>query len=249
MAKTIRSLLVATVAGAGALVEVGSRTGHRNWQCRLEIPLVAVRIERQRHHTPVVPGRRLDIRCVEFRGRQDLPVGFACAGLSPWCDDRIECLAAGAHDEFADALLWIVIPGGVKGAVAGVEVVVPVQHQVGVVLVEELPKGQSGGALMGEAVGGAVRGLVPVGECARGMILLEIIFQPCEFGGKPGAGALAAARLGRALYVERNKVPRAQIVGVPAISDSARSVGGSSKCPACPSARGMGWGVGVLSAG
>ena len=64
-----------------------------------------------------------------------------------WCDDRIECLAAGAHDEFPYALLRIVIPGGVKGAVAGIEVVVSVQHQVGSVLVEQLPKGQSGRAL------------------------------------------------------------------------------------------------------
>jgi hypothetical protein len=35
------------------------------------------------------------------------------------------------NDEFAYALLWIVFPGGVKGAVAGIEVVVSVQHQVG----------------------------------------------------------------------------------------------------------------------
>ena len=108
------------------------------------------------------------------------------------CDDRIECLAAGAHDEFPYALVWIVIPGGVKGAVAGIEVVVSVQHQVGVVLVEQLPKGLSGDALWGDAVSGAERGLVPVGGCARGMILLEILFQPCEFGGKPGAGVASS---------------------------------------------------------
>ena len=84
-------------------------------------------------------------------------------------------------------LLWIVIPGGVKGAVVGIEVVVSVQHQVGFVLVEQLPKGLSGNALWGDAVRGAERGLMPVGGCARGMILLEILFQPCEFGGKPGA--------------------------------------------------------------
>ena len=64
-----------------------------------------------------------------------------------------------------------------------------VQHQVGFVLVEQLPKGLSGHALLGDAVGSAERGLVPVGECARGMILLEILFQPFEFGGKPGARA------------------------------------------------------------
>ena len=111
----------------------------------------------------------------------------ACAARLSGCVDRIECLAAGAHDEFPDALLWIVIPGGVKGAVAGIEVVVSVQHQVGSVLVELLPKELSGHALWGDAVGSAERGLMPVRGCARGMILLEVLFQPCEFGGKPGA--------------------------------------------------------------
>ena len=84
----------------------------------------------------------------------------------------------------------------------GIEVVVSVQHQVGFVFVEQLPKGLSGNALWGDAVRGAERGLMPVGGCARGMILLEILFQPCEFGGKPGARGRAAARLRRALYIE-----------------------------------------------
>ena len=149
------------------------------------------------------------------------------------CDDRIECLAAGAHDEFPYAPLWIGIPVGFKGSVAGIEVVVSVQHQVGSVLVEQLPKGLSGHALLGDAVGSAERGLVPVGGCARGMILLEILFQPCEFGGKPGARVRTAARLRLALYIERNKVPRAQIIGVPAISDSDWAV------PARPFMRGF----------
>ena len=52
------------------------------------------------------------------------------------------------------------------------------------------------------------------------MIRLEILFQPCEFGGKPGARGRTAARLRLALYIERDKVPGAQIIGVPAISDS-----------------------------
>ena len=47
-----------TVAGADALVAVGVPTGRlcRILQCRLEIPRVAVLIERQAHHTPEVPG-------------------------------------------------------------------------------------------------------------------------------------------------------------------------------------------------
>ena len=82
-----------------------------------------------------------------------------------------------------------------------------VQHQVGFVLVEQLPEGQRGRALFGEAVGSAVRGLVPVGECARGMILLEILFQPFQFGSKPGVRPRTAVRadfirLRIALYIE-----------------------------------------------
>ena len=94
-----------------------------------------------------------------------------------------------------------------------------VQHQVGSILVEELPKGLSGRAFRyGDAVGSAERGLVPVSECARGVICLEILFQPLEFGSNPGTGA--TARLGFALDIERDKVPGAEIIGVPAISDS-----------------------------
>src|ERR1700684_2012264 len=122
------------------------------------------------------------------------------------------------------------MPGRVKRAIAAREVVVSVQRQVGSVLVEHLPKLLSGRALgHGDAVGRAERGLVPIGECARGMIRGEIVFQPFEFGSKPGA--CAAARLCLALYIERDKVPRAQIKGVPAISDpdwAAGAVGSES---------------------
>ena len=87
-------------------------------------------------------------------------------------------------------------------------------------LVEQLPECLSGRALWGEAVGSAERGLMPVRGCARRVVLLEILFQPFEFGAKPGARVRAAARLRRALYVERNKVPRTQIIGIPAICHS-----------------------------
>ena len=133
--------------------------------------------------------------------------GRGLGGRHRGYDDRIECLAAGAHGELPYAPPWIVIPGRVKRAVAGIEVVVSVQNQIGVVLIEQLPKGLSGHALLADAVSSAERGLMPVGECAGGMIRLEILFQPFEFGGKPGACVRAAARLRRALYIERNKVP------------------------------------------
>jgi hypothetical protein len=53
---------------------------------------------------------------------------------------------------------------------------VSVQHQVGSVLVEQLPKGLSGQRPLGDAVRSAERGLMPVRGCASGMILLEILF-------------------------------------------------------------------------
>ena len=118
-----------------------------------------------------------------------------------------------------------------QGGVTGIEVVVSVQHQVGSGVVEQLPPGSRGDALFGEAVGSAERGLVPVGGCAGGMILLEILFQPFGFGGQPGAGGgTAGARLCLALDIERDQVPGAQIIGVPAFSDSdcaPRRYGGS----------------------
>jgi hypothetical protein len=48
-----------TVAGPRALVGESRRCPgrrHRSLQCRLEMPLVAVLIENQSHHTPEVPG-------------------------------------------------------------------------------------------------------------------------------------------------------------------------------------------------
>ena len=153
MAKAIRLVPVGrAVASAGALVGERSWSSSRKFQCRLEIPLVSVRIKRQGHHTPEIPGCRLEILCVEVR------VAGRIGGCRVGCDNRIECLAAGAHDELAYAMPWIGIPEGVKGTVAGIEVVVSVQHQVGSVLVEQLPKGLSGLALLGNAVGGAEEG-------------------------------------------------------------------------------------------
>src|SRR5580692_4850090 len=216
MAKTIRSLLPVdwTVAGADTLVAVRIRSGClcRVLQCRLEIPRVAVLIERQAHHAPEFPGCRLDILCVEVRVAAR--IGGSCVG----CDHRIQCFAPGAHNEFPYTLPRIVFAGGVKGTIAGIQVVVSVQHQVSAVLVEKFPKGLSGRAFRySDAVRSAERGLVPVGECASRMIRGEIIFQPLEFGSKPGARA--AARLRLALYIERDKMPRAQVIGIPAISD------------------------------
>ena len=86
------------------------------------------------------------------------------------------------------------MPGGIKRAVAGIEVVVSIQHQVGFVFVQQLPKGLGGNALWADAVRGAERGLVPVGESAFGVVLFKILLQPCKFGGKPGARGQPASR-------------------------------------------------------
>lgn len=85
---------------------------------------------------------------------------------------------------------------------------------------EELPKRLSGRALFADAIRSAVRGLVPVGGRARRMICREIVFQPFEFGRKPGACVQTAAGLRLALYIERDNVPGAQIIGIPTISDA-----------------------------
>ena len=143
-AKTNWQLLIGrAMALADARVVVRSRTGYRCLcrilQCRLKIPSVAVLIERQPHHAPVCPGCRLEIHGVEIGLAAKIGgIGAIGAGCRGGKDDRIECLAAGAHDEFAYALFGIVIPGGVKRAVAGIEVVMSVQHQVGSVLVEQV---------------------------------------------------------------------------------------------------------------
>lgn len=111
--------------------------------------------------------------------------------------------------------------------------VVSVQYQVSSVLVKQFPKGLSGHPLLADAVRRTEGGLVPVGECARGMICLEILFQPCEFGGKPGASGRAAARLRRALNIERNQVPCAQVVRVPGSSGFNTNVAPSSFSRSC----------------
>jgi hypothetical protein len=131
------------VAGAEALVAVRSRGARLRgvFQRRLEIPIVAVRIEGQGHNSPVAAAGRLDIRSVEYR-----------AGVCAGGDDGIECFTPRTHDEFPNALIWIEAPRGVKRAVAGIEVIVPVQNQVGIVLVEQLPKCLSGLALEAGAI-------------------------------------------------------------------------------------------------
>src|SRR6202161_2983564 len=101
--RVIRSSSVAwSVAGAGALVGVRPSRRyhrplavvHRTLQSRLEMPRVAIRIERQGHHPPVVPGCRHEILPVEVRVAAGiLHVCFARPARHRSCDDRVECLA------------------------------------------------------------------------------------------------------------------------------------------------------------
>jgi hypothetical protein len=70
------------------------------------------------------------------------------------------------------------ISSRVQRAVMGIEVIVSVENQVGVMFVEQLPEGFSGNALRTDAVCGAERGLMPIGGRARRVIFLEILFQP-----------------------------------------------------------------------
>ena len=59
---------------------------------------------------------------------------------------------------------------------------------------------------------------MPVGQRAGGVILLQVLFQPLRLGREPASGRAAAARLVGALDVQRDQVPRAQVIGVPAIA-------------------------------
>ncbi len=61
-------------------------------------------MERQGHHAPVVPGSRHENVPVEVRvAARILHVCIARPARHGDGDDRIECLAAGAHDEFVHA--------------------------------------------------------------------------------------------------------------------------------------------------
>jgi hypothetical protein len=57
------------------------------------------------------------------------------------------------------------------------------------------------------------------------MVAVEVLGQPLGLGGKPGAIGVAAAGLIGALGVERDEVPRAQVVGVPAVAGVAEGTG------------------------
>lgn len=70
-----------------ALVAERSRTGClcRILECRLEIPGVAARIERQAHHAPELPGSRLEILCVEVWVAGRIGRGFTWGpGIPLW---------------------------------------------------------------------------------------------------------------------------------------------------------------------
>ena len=81
------------------------------------------------------------------------------------------------------------------------------------------------------AVGGERRGrraerrLVPVGQRARGVVVVEVLGQPLGLAREPGAGGAAAAGLVGALDVERDEVPGAEVVGVPAVAGLAERSG------------------------
>lgn len=115
------SLAVAgrSMTAAGAGVAVAARDVVGRIEGRLVVPGVAVVVQGQLHRAVVVTGARLQV------GR----VGV----------ERVERFASGADDELADAPLWVCVAGRSHWGEAGVEVVVPVEHQVGAVPVEQLP--------------------------------------------------------------------------------------------------------------
>ena len=59
---------------------------------------------------------------------------------------------------------------------------------------------------------------MPVGERALRAVEREILREPSRLAGEPRAGRAAAARLHGALDVQRDDVPAAEVVGVPAVA-------------------------------
>src|SRR5579871_2688068 len=91
--------------GDGAL-----QPGHR-----LEVPLIAVLVESQRHHAPVVAGSVFEIVLVEVDVPRRIFRSFArCARRYNW----VERFAAGANDEFADTFARIIVARRIERAVA-----------------------------------------------------------------------------------------------------------------------------------
>src|SRR5665213_8181 len=161
--------------------------------------------------------RRLQVR----RGR----VGGAVAV------EGVERLTARPDHELADAAAGVGVAGRIHRREARVDVVVAVEDEVCAVGVEELPPRVGAGALgavLRPLRGGlrrAERRLVPVRERARRMVLLQVAGQPLRLAREPGAGRAAAARLEGALDVERDQVPIAEVVGVPAVAGRAEVAG------------------------
>ena len=123
--------------------------------------------------------------------------------------ERVERPAAGAHHELADAVLRVAHLRRRLEGVALIDVVVAREDDVDVVRVEHLPERVVVREVSRRA--GREPGLVPVGQRARRMVRGEVV---------PEEGHLrrrrAAAADVRAVGVERDQVPLADVEAVPA---------------------------------
>src|SRR5690348_1511925 len=132
--------------------------------------------------------------------------GVADDTVRPDRPEPVMTLAAGPHDELADARR-VSAPGGILRGEALVVVVVPVEHDIGVGG-EQIPPERVINWVVAVLAGAESR-LMPVREDARRGMLAQVGREPPLFR---GAGRTAADEV--AFGVQRDEVPPPQVIAV-----------------------------------
>ncbi len=123
--------------------------------------------------------------------------------------ERVVLRAAGAEHELAQPLLLVHLARRGLRREALVGVVVPAVHELGAVLVQDVPEGGHPGLVAVQRSGAPAR-VVHVGADAIPGVLVQILLEPLVL---LGAGAAAADLV--AVAVQDHDVPGAQVVAVP----------------------------------
>jgi hypothetical protein len=166
----------------------------------------------------------LAVSTVELRGprgwaegelHQPVVVVVAVAGAGPgWRGEGVQAVAAGTGHDLADAGAIIGEPTEwVQRAKALIDMVVAIEHQVGVGGVQGVPEvlglwSVPMPGLVGEA------GVMPVGQGTRSGVGLEVGLQPADLRGVSVTGWRAD---GPAVGVQRDDVPGTEVKGVVAL--------------------------------
>ena len=160
-------------------------------------PRVGERLAGDGNEFPVVPARRQG----QLEDAERLVV--ARLGVGDGRSQGVEIGPAGARNDFADPEGGIGHAGGRLRREALVVVVMPIEDQLCSGLVQRLP--QRPGRSVDRDGARAEQGMVPVGEGALRRVGCEICAQPLLLGGPCDRGGIA---------VQRNDVPRAEVVAV-----------------------------------